>query len=202
MKEHVVFGVTLRVEVTAMNLQVRAWAFVPARGGSKSIQKKNIVSLGHRPMIEYGVRAAQLSGRFKRIICSTDDPEIAQIAAGLGVEIDWRPLELATDDASVADVAREFLVRHESDLPDVLGLIQPTSPFLLPDHVISLLDAMTMNTKCCSGQTITPTAHNSHAWNQRFFEEGAVRFMFAHCTQDWIFSPGHLWEWSSTGRIT
>jgi hypothetical protein len=45
--------------------------------------------------------------------------------------------------------------------------------------VAALLDAMAARPDCNSGQTITPTIHNSHAWNQRLFEDGIVRFMFA-----------------------
>jgi CMP-N,N'-diacetyllegionaminic acid synthase len=161
-----------------MNSIVKAWALVPARGGSKSIIKKNLAPLGGRPLIEYGICAAKQSGYFQRIICSTDDREIANIACRLGVEVDWRPAELATDDSSVADVAREFLWRHEQNLPAVLGLIQPTSPFLLPAHVKNLIDAIESKSEINSGQTIVLTPHNSHAWNQRFFEDQFVRFMF------------------------
>jgi CMP-N-acetylneuraminic acid synthetase len=161
-----------------MKKQVGPWALVPARGGSKSIPKKNIVSLDGRPMMEYGILAAKQTGRFERIVCSTDDAEIAACAEKAGIEVDWRPAALATDEAAVADVAREFLQRHDES-PELLALIQPTSPFLLPAHVAALLDAMAARPDCNSGQTITPTIHNSHAWNQRLFEDGIVRFMFA-----------------------
>lgn len=161
-----------------MNYSFKAWALVPARGGSKSIIKKNLAPLGGRPLIEYGICAAKQSGCFERIICSTDDPEIAEIALRLDIEVDWRPAELATDSSSVADVAREFLRRYEQNLPAILGLIQPTSPFLLPVHIKRILDAMKSNAESNSGQTIVLTPHNSHPWNQRSFEKGFVRFMF------------------------
>jgi CMP-N-acetylneuraminic acid synthetase len=161
-----------------MKRQVGPWALIPARGGSKSIPKKNIIGLGGRPMMAYGIQAAKLANRFERIVCSTDDREIAAVAESLGIEIDWRPAALATDEAAVADVAREFLARHDTT-PEVLALVQPTSPFLLPEHVTALLDAMAVRPDCNSGQTITPTIHNSHAWNQRLYEDGIVRFMFA-----------------------
>jgi CMP-N-acetylneuraminic acid synthetase len=161
-----------------MDRQTGPWALIPARGGSKSIPKKNIIDLAGRPMMSYGLMAAKLAGRFGRIICSTDDREIALVSERYGVEVDWRPANLATDDAAVADVAREFLGRQEAS-PEVLVLVQPTSPFLLPEHVVALLDAMAARPECNSGQTITPVVHNAHAWNQRLYDGGLVRFMFA-----------------------
>jgi CMP-N,N'-diacetyllegionaminic acid synthase len=157
---------------------MKAWAFVPARGGSKSIPQKNLVRLGGIPLIEYGIRAAQASGRFERIVCSTEDRHIAEAAQKLGIEIDERPNELAGDDVSVADVAREFLTRQSSH-PDVLALVQPTSPFLLPEQIAKLLDEMSARPDTNSGQTIAECPHNHHAWNQREIENKIVRFRFA-----------------------
>jgi len=154
------------------------WALVPARGGSKSIPKKNLAPLGGRAMLDYGVRAAQASGRCARIVCSTDDEAIAARAQALGIEVDWRPAALATDEAAVADVAREFLGRQPR-MPDILVLIQPTSPFLLPEQVRELLDRMQADSEANSGQTICSIPHNYHAWNQREVADGRVRFKFA-----------------------
>lgn len=153
-------------------------ALIPARGGSKSICKKNIVDLAGRPLIAYGILAAKFSGRFQRIVCSTDDAEIAEVCQQYDIEVDWRPEGLATDDAPVADVAREFLSRQEI-VPDILALVQPTSPFLLPMHVEILLDAMAATPGCKSGQTIAQVQHNAHSWNQRLYKNGLVHFMYA-----------------------
>lgn len=161
-----------------MSLRPTCWALVPARGGSKSIPKKNVVNLGGRPMMSWGIAATQAAACCTRIICSTDDEEIATVACEYGIEVDRRPSTLATDDAAVADVAREFLGRQET-LPDILILVQPTSPFLLPDHITTLVERMTSRSDCNSGQTITPVAHNFHAWNQRVYESGEVHFKFA-----------------------
>lgn len=161
-----------------LNSSIKAWALVPARGGSKSIPKKNIVNLHGLKLIEYGIRAAQLSGCFERIVCSTDDEEIALIAEKNGIEVDWRPSELATDDAAIADVARDFLKRNSPN-PEILALIQPTSPFVLARHIEALLKEMGRQPACLSGQTITKVAHNSHAWNQREFNDNKVCFKYA-----------------------
>src|SRR5206468_292957 len=114
--------------------------------------------------LDFGIKAAQASGEIDRIICSTDDLSIATHALTLGVETDPRPPHLATDDAAVADVACELLGRL--GVPDVLVLVQPTSPFLAPAHVGAVLKALASNPVAESAQTVTPCPHNHHAWNQ------------------------------------
>lgn len=155
------------------------WALVPARGGSKSIPYKNLAPLAGRPLLAWGVAAARAAGCCARIVCSTDDDRIAACAVELGIEVDRRPAELATDMAAVADVARDFLRRQTAPLPDILLLVQPTSPFLRPADVTALVDAMAAAPDARSGQTVTPIPHNYHAWNQRVVEDGRVRFMYA-----------------------
>lgn len=142
------------------------WALVPARGGSKSIPYKNLVLLAGLPLLDYGVRAVQASKRCVRIVGSTEDARIAERFGVLGVECDRRPSDLAADDTPVADVAREWLTRTRAGgvtLPDVLVLVQPTSPFLRPEDVSRLLDAVAARADARSGQTIVGCPHNAHA---------------------------------------
>lgn len=157
---------------------MKTWALIPARGGSKSIPLKNLVPLAGMPLLDYSARAAQAAGCFDRILCSTDDDRIKERCRVLGVEVDHRPEDLCGDDVPVAAVARELLQRV-SDAPEAIVLVQPTSPFLRADHILQLLDAMARSPEAQSGQTITPCPHNFHAWNQREFEAGQVRFKFA-----------------------
>lgn len=73
-------------------------AIIPARGGSKRIPRKNIKPFGGKPMIAWSIAAAQQSGCFDRIIVSTDDAEIAQVAQAHGAEAPFvRPPELSDD---------------------------------------------------------------------------------------------------------
>jgi CMP-N,N'-diacetyllegionaminic acid synthase len=152
---------------------------VPARGGSKSIPKKNLSLLAGVPLLDYGVRAAQAAGCFSRIVCSTDDQEIADHASRLGIEVDRRTAELASDEARVADVAREFLGRApEGQRPDVLALVQPTSPFLLPEHCRDLMEMIGRDPGANSAQTVTAVVHNHHALNQRILGGPYVSFRY------------------------
>jgi CMP-N-acetylneuraminic acid synthetase len=155
---------------------MRVWAVVPARGGSKTIPLKNLVTLGGRPLLDYGIRAAQAWGGCERILCSTEDARIADRARFLGAEVDARPPELSEDMSPVADVVADILARHGR--PDLVVLVQPTSPFLLPAHIGALVDAMAADPEARSGQTLAPCPHNHHAWNQREVEGGRARFRF------------------------
>jgi CMP-N-acetylneuraminic acid synthetase len=156
---------------------VNALGFVPARGGSKSILKKNLALLGGRPLLDYGVLAAKATGLLSRIVCSTDDASIAARARELGIETDARPAELCQDDTPVAAVIREFLERTPEPL-DLIVLIQPTSPFLLPEHVAAIVAQFEEKPQIQSAQTIVACPHNAHAWNQRVVAEGMVEFRY------------------------
>ena len=160
---------------------MKAWGLVPARGGSKSIPRKNLVSVAGRPLLDYGVIAARASGRLDRIFCSTDDQAIARRAEQLGIEVAWRPAELATDAAKVDRVVEAFLKEIAVEtLPDVVVLIQPTSPFLLPAHIADLLDELSRRTDIASIHNATRVSHNQHAWNHRSIgTDGRVDFPFA-----------------------
>jgi len=82
-------------------------ALIPARGGSKRIPRKNILPFCGRPMLAWVVEAAQRSGCFDRIVVSTDDPEVAELAVRCGAEVPFtRPASLADDHTGVIAVIR------------------------------------------------------------------------------------------------
>ncbi|MBV2127865.1 pseudaminic acid cytidylyltransferase [Arsukibacterium indicum] len=82
-------------------------AIIPARGGSKRIPRKNIKLFCGQPMLAYPIQTALKSGCFDRIIVSTDDDEIAEIARQYGAEVPaTRPAELADDHTGTSAVVR------------------------------------------------------------------------------------------------
>jgi CMP-N,N'-diacetyllegionaminic acid synthase len=120
---------------------------VPARGGSKGIPRKNLMSVAGRPLIAYTADAARGSRRLTRVMVSTDDQEIAEAARGLGLEVPFlRPADLAADSAPMLPVlqhaAREMAARGFA--ADVVVLLQPTSPLRRAEHIdraIELLES-------------------------------------------------------------
>jgi CMP-N,N'-diacetyllegionaminic acid synthase len=110
---------------------------IPARGGSKAIPRKNLASLGGRPLIQWTIDAANQSN-LTHLIVSTDDTEIAELANSLHVEVPGlRPQHLATDEAKTIDVVLHVL--EQSDSVDAVMVLQPTSPFRTPYDINTCL---------------------------------------------------------------
>jgi CMP-N,N'-diacetyllegionaminic acid synthase len=118
---------------------VRVLAVIPARGGSKGIPGKNLKLLAGKPLIVYTLEAADLSGVFDRLIVSTDDRAIAEVAQAHGCEVPFlRPPELARDDTPhlpVMQHAVAWLRDHEAYQPDAVMILQPTSPLRRPEDM-------------------------------------------------------------------
>ncbi|MDP2676985.1 MAG: acylneuraminate cytidylyltransferase family protein [bacterium] len=112
---------------------------ITARGGSKSIPRKNIKLLLGKPLIFYTIDAAQKSGVFDRLILSTDDTEIADIAKQYGCEVPFmRPRELAEDVTQhmpVIQHAVTWLKDNEGYASDYVMILQPTSPLRQSLHI-------------------------------------------------------------------
>ena len=157
------------------------WSLIPARGGSKSIPLKNMTSLGGRPLLDYCIRAALACRTLDRNICSTDHEEIAKHAHSLGVEVDQRPASLGTDDAKVDDVARDLIMRKGKELgttPDILVLLQPTSPFVTPEQITQVITLLSERADCRSAQTVARVPHNLNAINHRSLDNGIAKLKF------------------------
>ena len=90
-------------------------SIIPARGGSKSIYKKNITALGDKPLIYYTIQAALGSKTINKVVVSTDDHEIAEIAKKLNVDILKRPKYLSTDNAKMLPVIQHAIKKIKLD---------------------------------------------------------------------------------------
>lgn len=109
---------------------MKAVSIIPARGGSKRLPRKNIADFLGQPIIAYTVQAALESALFERVLVSTEDPEIADVAHRYGAEVVVRPVELAGDDAKVNDVCAHLLDREEAEgkIYDVFACFMATAP--------------------------------------------------------------------------
>ena len=98
---------------------MRAFAIIPARGGSKGIPKKNVQTVGGQPLLVRCIAAAQGASAIERTFVSTDDAEIAQVAERAGAAVIRRPSDITDHDAGIpghaaksrADFLRERPVR-------------------------------------------------------------------------------------------
>ena len=123
-------------------------AIIPARGGSKGLPGKNIRLLGRHPLIAYSVASCLAAHSIDRVIVSTDNQEIADVACAYGAEAPFmRPAELATDmspDLPLFTHALEWLQKHEGYEPSILVQVRPTTPFRphgLLDQSVQLLQS-------------------------------------------------------------
>lgn len=118
-----------------------AVAIIPARGGSKGVARKNLQRVGGVPLVARAVAAARGSAAIDRVVVTTDDPDIAAVAAEWGAEVVERPGELAGDEASSEGAllhALDELERRRIDV-GIVAFLQATSPFI---DVAALTDAV------------------------------------------------------------
>lgn len=116
---------------------------IPARGGSKGIPDKNIKILGGKPLIHYTIEAAREVFPDKVIYVSTDSERIKSVAEETGLKVPFlRPAHLATDTAGTHEVLLHALeyAGQKGYEPDVIVLLQPTSPFRTAQHIREALE--------------------------------------------------------------
>jgi N-acylneuraminate cytidylyltransferase len=158
-------------------------ALVPARGGSKGVPRKNIRLIGGKPMIAWTIEAARGSRYIDRLILSSDDQAIIDIAVQCGCEAPFvRPTELAGDQADSMAV-----IRHAIDaLPqqfEYLVLLQPTSPMRTAEDIDGAIErCVAQRAPACVSVCETD---KSPFWMLRMDEQGVVHPLFpAHQIPD------------------
>ena len=112
-------------------------AFIPVRGGSKGIPRKNIKNLGSKPLLAYTIDAARDCELIDRVVVSTDDDEISIVAQEYGAEVVIRPPELAKDNIPILPVVQDFLKSKEFKDTDnsTIVVLQATNPFRTGDDI-------------------------------------------------------------------
>ncbi|MEI2740097.1 MAG: acylneuraminate cytidylyltransferase family protein [Chitinophagaceae bacterium] len=143
---------------------MRVLGIIPARGGSKSIPRKNIRPLGGKPLIQYTAEAALSSVKLERTLLTTEDKEIAAIGKDLGLWVPFlRPTMLAQDETPTLPVLLHVVdwLNQEHEEFDAFCLLQPTVPFRTSkqiDEAIELLE----NSESDSVVSVTPVPHHYH----------------------------------------
>ena len=139
-------------------------ALIPARGGSKGIPRKNIRPFAGFPLIAYSIAAGLQSGLGLRVVVTTDDEEIAEVARAYGAETPFiRPAELAQDrttDLPVFQHALRWLAEHDDYRPQVVVHLRPTTPIRPPDLVDRSVALLLAHPEADSVRGITPAHQN------------------------------------------
>jgi CMP-N-acetylneuraminic acid synthetase len=124
---------------------MRVLGFVPARGGSKGIPRKNIRPLNGKPLLQYTAESALAAKRLSRVILSTDDAEIAEVGRRCGLDVPFmRPAELAQDDTPTLPVVQHALrwLEERGEHYDAMCLLQPTHPIRRAEDIDGCIDLL------------------------------------------------------------
>jgi N-acylneuraminate cytidylyltransferase len=168
--------------VTANSLdqsaQTEVLALIPARGGSKSIPRKNICPFAGHPLMAYSIAAGLAAETVTRVIVSTDDDEIAGIARQFGAQVPFiRPPEFSQDDTPDLPVfqhALDWLAEHENYQPEIVVQLRPTSPFRRVWHIDQAVNRLIEQPDADAVRTVcVPFQNPFKMW--RINEDGLMR---------------------------
>lgn len=141
-------------------------AVVPARGGSKSIPYKNIQLFAGHPLLAYSVAAALQAESVTRVIVSTEDERVAEVARQAGAEVPFlRPAEFAQDnslDLPAFQHALGWLADNEGYTPEVVVQLRPTSPIRPPGLVDEAVKILLDHAGADSVRGVVPSGQNPH----------------------------------------
>jgi len=152
-------------------------AIIPARGGSKGIKRKNLVSLNNKPLIVHSIEHAFASTRINRVIVSTEDTEIANVAKNAGAEVPFmRPPDLALDtvlDFPVFQHVIDELAARENYLPDIIVHLRPTAPYRKAEWIDAAIELLINNSTADSVRSVSEVTQHPY----RVFEIGSDNFL-------------------------
>lgn len=187
-------GKTVSVKSGTANKQVKglkkpyaALAIIPARAGSKRIPRKNLQTVGGKPLLAWAILAAKSSQNITRTLISTDHEEIASVAKKFGAEAPWlRPACLAGDHSKTLDVvlhALEWALKEYEPKPEYGILLEPTAPLRNAGHIDRAL-ALLAESQADSVVSVCEVPHVFHPEEVLSLEEGLIKPYLAGRTMD------------------
>lgn len=144
---------------------------IPARGGSKSVPKKNIIPINGKPLIAYTIETALKVRDANRVIVFTDDDKIAEISRKYGAELPFRePNELATDhiyDLLVFQYILKWLRENENYKPDLIVHLWATAPIRNPKNIDIAIQMLINDNEADSVRSVTkPSSSPFRMWRR------------------------------------
>lgn len=154
-------------------------AIIPARGGSKGIPRKNIKDMAGKPLIAWSIEAGRRSKYIDRIIVSTEDKEIRDIALKYGADVPFlRPYELAQDDTPGVDpilYTVKKLMTDEKNKYEYIILLQPTSPLRNEKHIDEAVETLLRNSNYFNSLISVTELEHPVFWNRIVEENNKLR---------------------------
>ena len=152
-------------------------ALIPARGGSKTIPRKNVLPFAGHPLIAHSIAAGLEAETISRVIVSTDNDEISEVSRRYGAEVPFvRPDEFAQDDTldlPVFQHALKWLAENEAYVPDIVVQLRPTSPIRPKEIVDRAVNILLERSEADSVRGIVPSGENPYKMWQ-IDEEGQM----------------------------
>lgn len=145
-------------------------AIIPARGGSKRLPRKNILSLAGKPLIAWSIEAALGCDEIDTVVVSSDDDEILAVASQYPVELVKRPKHFATDTAVSFSAVQHVLERYVGYKYTVL--LQPTSPLRRSEHISEAIKLLKKK-KAAAVISVCQTEHNP-LWSNELPADGSM----------------------------
>lgn len=110
---------------------MKIYCIIPARGGSKRIKNKNLVKIKKIPLLQYSIKSAKNSKYINKIFISSNSEKILNFSKKFNVELIKRHKNISKDNSKTEEAVDDFIIKlkKNNDLPDLLVLLQPTSPF-------------------------------------------------------------------------
>ncbi len=166
---------------------MRVLAVITARGGSKTVPRKNVVPVAGRPLIAWTIESALGAACLDRVIVSTDDEEIAEVARREGAEVPFaRPAELSGDASPhipVVQHAVSWVETHQGLRPESVLLLQPTTPLRTSEDIEEAFRIL-QETACDSVVSVCEAATHPYL-TKRITADGRI--------QDFVETPtGYL----------
>ena len=127
----------------------RVLAVIPARGGSKGLENKNILELHGKPLIIWTIEQAMNSKLIDKVVVTTDSQKISDVCKEYGYDVGpLRPPELASDESSIHDTI-SYIIEKEEQIYDAVALLEPTSPLRKIDDIDNCISILYDNWQSC-----------------------------------------------------
>ncbi|MCK4348560.1 MAG: acylneuraminate cytidylyltransferase family protein [Thermoplasmatales archaeon] len=152
-------------------------AFIPARGGSKGLIRKNIKHLLGKPLIAWTIEQAKKSKYIDKVVVSTEDEEIAEISKKYGAEVIKRPGELAKDDSPTSDAIMHAInwFEERGEYFEIVVLLEPTSPLRDVEDIDKCVEILIGNPKAKAIVGVAKLESSHPEFNMVINEEGFIR---------------------------
>ena len=161
---------------------MRALGIITARGGSKGVPGKNLKSLGGKPLIHYSIEAAN-DTPLERLILSTEDPKIAEVARSMGCEVPFmRPAELARDETPhlpVIQHAVQWLIDQQGYRAEAVVILQPTSPLRSSADIAAALRMLELS-GADSVVSVNEVSAHAHPMRMLHVDDGGFATLFVN----------------------